>query len=1164
MAFLYQEPRAALLRRRGQPRAFSLVVTVSMMILLSLLAIGLLSLSTISLRTSRSGVAVAEARANARLALMLAIGDLQKAAGPDQRVTATADIAGTAEGDPLPAGGQPANVAGLDGAMKGLSAVQPGTRYWTGVFRNQDDPEQIYSKTPTAGLSRWLVSSTPGSDTTPADPAYSVNSDGSVSDPDQAVVLVGENTLGNGPSSLDGYVAAPLVPVVDEDGQTGSYAYWIGDEGVKARLDMEQVVDEPDRYASLVPQRRGWETVEGFSDYPLPQGDADSGLVRIASYPSSELLIPSLGGGNPSPLQSSFHSATVASRGLIVDTLDGGTRIDLSSLFNQGLPSEPPAQAYDNYPVARGRVIPAAASRTLRQLRWEQIEEFYKLPEQLDSGALKVEERESASSAAIAPIVIDFRILMGMRLVDPSGGSGSRFRVHPCGKVAIAIANPYSVPIEWDEDLEFEIKNTTPLGNLPSRIWQLGNNCAYIPSDGTAERAGREPAVFNQAVFTIGKDRLEPGEARAYTLGGAVVRRANTANRRQEVDLSPFDSSQPYDFNSSIEMETTTEVSLPITVDVRESWQTTRVMLEMRLAGSRGRYAWLRRIEGFELDNGYFAPNQRTFTLSDARRMQTEGAVPLMLYSFQISQPGMDYLKLMPAGYEMGQRGSTLRTFTDFNLRATVFSKPITSYNPPPFFMESNDSYGLLPFRPAGQTGTGFTRNLAFTPLNWGYSSVSGSTSTVLFSVPRDFVSLAQLQHADLTNDDDDLSIGHQPGNAFANSYATPFVRRASVVQERTDYILMGSNNTSGAQQIQRNYYDISHLLNSSLWDRYFFSSTPYGGGKRENPTLIAAPGSLQQDDPVEAAAALMIDGAFNINSTDPRAWKAFLASARYFEHSSGGAPEAAFPRALDQPAAAQVPPTGTDDDSFSGFRRLSDDELEDLSQEIARQVRRRGPFVSLSHFVNRALADINDDRELTRCGALQFALDESGINISGDGRKSGFLGISGRRDQVTLVEKQGAPRADLDGGDTSHRPSDANSREPDWARTSRDNNFGAVASIIADRELLSNRRMQVEQGFRSTGIPGWVTQADVLQVIGPAISARSDTFRIRTYGEARDQNDRVVARAFCEATVQRQPGYVDPGDAPYERAEELNAANQTYGRRFELVSFRWLSPTEI
>jgi type II secretory pathway pseudopilin PulG len=1169
--------------KKNNNRGFALIATISVMVLLVMVALAMLSLATIEQRASKNGQAMAEAQANARLSLMIAIGELQKAAGPDQRVTATADLAAAADGAALNPGENPQNNLSLDGTEKGLSRVHPGTRYWTGVFTNRDTPDSIYRKTPAPRVEHWLVSGawSPGPGLPPTlTPAYQdclVHANGAVADPTKAAILVGANTVGKGAASLDQYVAAPLLPIEpgNDSGLRGSFAYWIGDEGVKARLNMERTVEDPQSYASLVAQRRGWETVAGFSDYPSPGGDADRQLPSLVTLPTVECLLPATQQGEPSPRQTIFHSATTDSRGLLVDTLNGGTRVDLTGILSNALPSSKPPGSYDNYPAKGLRVIPTTVAAGLRHLKWKHLQDFYKLHDGLSNGRLKVRSRTGPDTEAIAPIVFDFRILMGVRVenADKTNPQSTSYDVNPCGKIAVSIANPYSVPLEWGQDLEFEIKNQTPNGNQPSRIWQIGT-CVYIPSGGGSnlDTPSSQGAVFNQAVFRIRPGRLEPGEARAYTQNSKVTRRRAVANQRLVVDMASFSGAAPFDFNNSVEMITGTKITLPRTLDVRESWQTTLVALEMRLGGS-GNGHWLRRIEGFELDNGYFSPNNRRFTKENVKNETKGNPVPLMLYSFQISQPGMNYGTLMPAGYVLGQRASTLRTFADFNLRATNTPNPIASYNPPPYFMESNNSRAQLPFD--GTTGPGFTRNLAISPLHWGHTSEAGSRHTVLFSIPRQFTSLAQFQHADLTGDDTGLSVGHQPGNAFGNSYATPFVKRGLTTQGRTDYVLYGAPNRSNAIRTPRNYYDISHLLNNALWDRYFFSTIPPSGESiPENPTLVLAPGKAQQDlsDPDRAAGALMIEGAFNINSTDPKAWKAFLASAKHFKHSADkeDASEAAFPRSLEQLSPHALPPTGEEEDSFSGYRRLTDLELEDLSQEIVKQIRRRGPFVSLAHFVNRALAGINDDNELTRSGALQFALDESGINISYDGSKNGFKEISSREDKVALQKKEGAPRADLDGGDRGGRPPSAESSHPDWATTSRDNNFGTVASILADQEMLaegsssSGSGLSLEQGYRSTGIPGWVTQADVLQVIGPVISARSDTFCIRARGDARDSAGRIIATSYCEAIVQRIPDFIDPANEPHDRTDQLTEPNKSFGRKFKIVSFRWLSPNEI
>jgi len=95
-------------------------------------------------------------------------------------------------------------------------------------------------------------------------------------------------------------------------------------------------------------------------------------------------------------------------------------------------------------------------------------------------------------------------------------------------------------------------------------------------------------------------------------------------------------------------------------------------------------------------------------------------------------------------------------------------------------------------------------------------------------------------------------------------------------------------------------------------------------------------------------------------------------------------------------------------------------------------------------------------------------------------------------------------------------------------------------------------------------GIPGYLTQADVLQSLAPVITCRSDTFTIRGYGEAKDAAGKVIARSWCEAVVQRLPDFIDPVDSPDTAIASLSPVNQTFGRRFEIISFRRVPSTEI
>ncbi|MDE0827551.1 MAG: hypothetical protein OSA48_12200, partial [Akkermansiaceae bacterium] len=94
-------------------------------------------------------------------------------------------------------------------------------------------------------------------------------------------------------------------------------------------------------------------------------------------------------------------------------------------------------------------------------------------------------------------------------------------------------------------------------------------------------------------------------------------------------------------------------------------------------------------------------------------------------------------------------------------------------------------------------------------------------------------------------------------------------------------------------------------------------------------------------------------------------------------------------------------------------------------------------------------------------------------------------------------------------------------------------------------------------------GVPGYLTQGDVLQVVGSTLTARSDTFMIRAYGESVDVEGNVQARAWCEATVQRTPEPINPDAAGLNPAKS-DPGEIDYGRRFRLVSFRWMSPEEV
>ncbi len=323
-------------------------------------------------------------------------------------------------------------------------------------------------------------------------------------------------------------------------------------------------------------------------------------------------------------------------------------------------------------------------------------------------------------------------------------------------------------------------------------------------------------------------------------------------------------------------------------------------------------------------------------------------------------------------------------------------------------------------------------------------------------------------------------------------------------------------------------HYDYSYLLNWSLWDKYFFSAIDFDDADVTGNFPHANSRLLLHGDPDnvdftsrgfdKSAAHLLLDGAFNVNSTSKEAWKAVLASFM----NAGKDPvsnESSLQRMIEP--YGSVFASGDDDttpNSYTGFRRLNDGELDSLAEWIVKEIRVRmaargsekdRPFLSLSEFINRSLdSKLRGDEALTRMkGALQAAIDNSGLNGSMNSRTV---------ERASLRQRP---------GDEDH-----------------------------------------SQDFLSRNITTYLTQADLLARLGSVLSTRSDTFLIRSYGDARDPfSGQINSRAWCEAVVQRMPEYVSLADSAEVHPDDLSDQdNRQWGRRYEVVSMRWLTAEDI
>ncbi|MCU0751304.1 MAG: hypothetical protein MUF13_17330, partial [Akkermansiaceae bacterium] len=432
-----------------------------------------------------------------------------------------------------------------------------------------------------------------------------------------------------------------------------------------------------------------------------------------------------------------------------------------------------------------------------------------------------------------------------------------------------------------------------------------------------------------------------------------------------------------------------------------------------------------------------------------------------------------------------------------------------------------------------------------------------GADRYVLFDVPRaetGVISLGQLQHAKLSE-----LIWH-PSYAIGNSIADPRLGTGGNKGLHRTAAVAGSSQAAGLGGFDANeigwssdpqrsegkdawaatgramladltrtenlVFDLSYEANHALWDRYYLSTgsrekkqqfltDPFGKPlPNSRMKLNAWAGSPTKPEHLESfhqsASRLLIEGAFNVNSTSVEAWKALLGSSRPAGYATGK--NVAFPRVLDSPGKAWKNGDTPDSDAFwAGHRELTPEELDLLAREIVRQVKLRGPFVSIADFVNRRLAE----DETGRTGALQAAIENAGLN---------------------------------DSLNDSH-PLDNSSSLSDYRHP--DN--------IPDSTRLEQ---SLKPSSKAWGAPAYLTQADILQSIGPALSSRSDSFVIRAYGDAVDPSGNITARAWCEAVVQRVPEPLDPDESGLN--PRLAGAKGDFGRRLVVKSFRWLSPEEI
>lgn len=1111
---------------------FALIVTLSLMILLTVIAVGLLSLSSISLRSSSQGKAQAEARANARMALVLAIGELQSELGPDRRVNCAAGI------DP--------------GALPAHSNWLAVYDAWKADETARPDADSRFRK--------YLVS---------GDRAAVGTRDSAKAElPGKKIEALGQGSLGT--TTPGGRVNVGLVPVA---GARGQVAWWVSDENSKAKINAGR--DLPD---SVTPELMaleaadsapgsGFRMVEALGDIEVTGRETwemgNDLRAKSLSMASADLLP-----GAVRPVGRHFHDLTTQSHGLLADVRNGGLKRDLSLYLERPHGAELQQSLYTVNGTAKVNFTPDAGSAgnldKFSGITMEELWLYYNLYKQVDHNRpatsndtvgrrpsgfptlLSGNSREAVVNDKFYPykrrVYSQVKYMLSLAAA-PSATKAGNYDLRLAVDPVVVLWNPNNVAVEYQ-----------PGGYTTVGYTGLPYDAVFTTSNGTVTvpfTAFFDYRNVNLIQGLVGKDHsivLQPGESRVFSRVAGKADSLASGWRYTEGSLLNH-------ANFPKNLARSANVSLTVRPSVSGGF----LNYVTCWFGERG--------QNPALQSGTLIMKGDT-TVGDLPTISSSQSITV---GNIVDETKIPHLLL---SYHM-------RTENDNRTpsKPWIWSNPAVSFRAAP-----DSSMGVrLGHQMEVQVtpvSTWENPHVQITPGNQGYwgggvRADFGVPFFTLRSVPLTPIkSIASFQHACANGfrrywKDSSVSV---PANRFpataktldghrylapmgskliGNSYAHPLIPKDKTNHQTLASDDQGNAGTAASVPVA----DHAYLANAALWDSWYFSSLtpqtahPYRSNPRSLqqvfdgffpesvdklplplPTARMIPyrssdeASLRQlvvnnkpaaDAYRKLAAHLQVDGAFNVNSTSVNAWKVMLGSLR--DHATARLDNASGKLVIRPADPGSTPVTGLlvangklstpsgdtkEPEQWTGFRTLGDDEIDTLATALVKEIKNRGPFLSLADFVNRRPGS---DTEMARHGTLQAAIETVGLND------------------------------DLDKG------------------------FRALGSVSGAAFPDAGK------GSRTTGIPGHISQADLLTPLGPLLQARSDTFTIRAYGSSTDGGGRVLADAWCEAVVQRIPEYLNPVDRPEVRELDLSSSiNKTFGRKFRVVGFRWLNTGEI
>jgi hypothetical protein len=1184
-------------------RGFALVITLSLMVLLTVVAVGLLTLSAVQLRSTGLGQSMAEARANARLSLMLALGDLQRTMGPDGRVSVTAEQS-------LP---------------EAVAETSPH-RQWTGVYEAWN-ADQGLAVRPQPKFVRWLTSA--------AKPDAARQRSFADSGEAGEIAMVGGGTLGARNNAAAGAVTSPALAVAGGQ-QPGKLAWWVADESMKAHVVSGSVRPAFAAASNAEPLFAANAGITANSAGLPALGEIRTDDPQRSKYLSAaqlELKNPDAG--------SLFHDVTAFSRGLPVDVTRGRFKFDFSSFAlldrrqvgnlplykadgavnrfassaTAGLANDSKFSLFNGGAAAMLNVFGDTArqpgihleelwthANLYRNLTWTSGVPSLRLMNGSESSSTDFRHRALADPwfSYKKPVFAAVQFVFSF-VSKPDPAVAGKFRMLLQMDALVKVWNPNNVRVEIPAGASFVVQLlsvpfkvqwsiTTPQG-APVTLAQsgIGDN-TYSFARGNWPSSGNK---FGQASFQWLRGNLgglaQKGVSTGYTLepGECKIfghdKETSSADWRGDpnVNLSPGwgpgrQALIVADFGAN-GLGPDDTVEFVVSPDKDPNPSNVRTYCN-KWIGHRAPGAQNQGGNGGLALGGNSLPTSIDFSQPDpAWFPPIRSSQRLKVAQFGTPKPFMIF------GHYMNVEQSSAGTRDAFANSPRLLTNPaittrrLRSFEPDqlsafqevwrcdPLPMAYDSVLIDISAKDQGRFGGGHsaltgvtrcaTRQLDAAPplslMSLSHAIANGFADRFGQAAERGGKGLDVLQSDGLGG-----NYKFEPGDiAFSTvTYAAPQVDRAIGNSFASPFIRTNKVTGSGAYHAANGnlpLFDHSYLANAALFDAWFCSSlhdgrkfpagAPYGDSRNApsvlaeffdqspadpakrliNPRVIPASSpalakerllkgqAMHPEAIARLGAHVFLDGSFNVNSTRKEAWQALLSSARDQAKLLNGNPVSNSGKTpfgssgLVSAAAAEPAANPTELAQWCGYRELDDERIADLAEEVVKEVKARGPFLSLADFINRRPGDSGATRLL---GTVQAAIEAAGLN---DSLKGGGRGVS-----AADFAKLPAPDAASAGGGLA----------------------------------------------RSTGIPGYLMQSDVLASVANQLTARGDSFRIRGYGAATDAAGRVIAEAWCEAIVQRVPEYLDAAEAAEtEFAGLTRPVNRTFGRRFQIIAFQWL-----